>query len=100
MGKSFLSHTYTTFFLDRKEIWVSQPSEEKYMKLIEEKKEKSKLAHESMKKHNLSIRKKIWNNSDYQRMVGKAESQHMSSYDSIMTLGLASWALIISMVTF
>lgn len=30
LGKSFLTHTYTTFFLDRKEIWMTQPSMDKY----------------------------------------------------------------------
>lgn len=30
LGKAFLTYTYTTFFLDRKEIWLSQPSEDKF----------------------------------------------------------------------
>jgi hypothetical protein len=35
LGKAFLSQTYTTFFLDKGEIWLSQPSKEKYKALID-----------------------------------------------------------------
>ena len=92
LGKSFLSHTYTTFFLDRKEIWISQPSESKYKKLILEK--KPVVAHESAKKkvHKGKIahngRYIIWNKGLFNRLKAMADKQHASSGLMILKLSL------------
>jgi hypothetical protein len=82
LGKSFLASTYSTFFLDRREIWLSQPGADKYKALIAKNK-----AHGAANSHmgradngltpdpfsEEEEKNTVWTTSDFERMRHMAE---------------------------
>lgn len=71
LGKAFMTHTYTTFFLERSELWVAQPKIEKYKELA------SKKDH---KLHNSATHKKaifeVWNQEKFAHLAEIAKREH------------------------
>jgi hypothetical protein len=72
-------HTYTTFFLDRKEIWISQPSFERYEEMIT-RHAKSHTGHYSTKRKTVKTTEdgikmdKIWDGDEIKKMIKQSKS--------------------------
>lgn len=71
LGKAFMTNTYTTFFLERRELQVAQPKIEKYKDLVKKKDHKI---------HGAALQKKtsfqVWDQQKLAHLAQIAEKEH------------------------